>query len=333
MLKFVFLVVLAISLIPVGNSPSGIIYSHNNIYVANYNSSSVSVIDPSSDSVIGVIHVGLNPVSIVCANGYVFVSDAGSDEVSIIKGGAVVKNVSLSASPYSLTFDNNTNEVFVSEPDVYSIVAISVNNLSIVRSFSIGFSPGSIVYDPSNNELYVAQLPIGEVGNVYVLNPNNGVIVNSYSIGGYPANLAYFNGNVFVASWYNNKVFIINSTGVYNFDAGVAPFGIVYDPNDGYLYVSDVATNSVLAMTLSGHIVDNISAGMRPSYMVFADGKIFVSSALSNAVYVIPQVPPPSLPLSIYLLIIGSIAVIGVVGFIVVRNQMKSINNNKKTKK
>ncbi|ARM76619.1 hypothetical protein [Acidianus manzaensis] len=329
MLKFLFLVVLAVSLIPVGNSPSGIVY-HHYVYVANYNSSTVSVIDPSTDSVVSNIHVGEKPIDAVCANGYVFVSDSGSDQVSVIKGESVIKSINLTSSPYSLAYDNKTNEVFVTEPDTYSIVVINVNNLSIVRSFSLSFSPGAIVYDYLSNELYVAQLPLGKIGNVYVLNPSNGNVVNSYSIGGYPANLGCFDGNVFVASWYNNKVFIINSSGVYNFDGGLAPFGIVYDPNDGYLYVSDIGTNSVLVMTTSGKVVDNISVGDRPSYMVYADGKIFVSTTLSNAVYVIPQVSPPSLPISLYLLIGGSIAILVIVGFIAVRVQLRSDASRKR---
>lgn len=307
--------------IQVGNAPSAIIF-HEYIYVANYNSSTVSVIDPSTNSVISTIQVGSNPISLVYADGYIFVADFGSNQISVIRDNEVIKNITDLVSPYSLAYDNRTNEIFVSESFLHKIAVINVNNLSVVRSLEVSFFPGAMAYDYYNDKLYVAELPLIYVGSVYVIDPNTGKIINSYNIGGKPVSISYYDGNIYVTSWYNNKLTIINSTGLYQFNAGLGPYYALYDPNDGYIYVSDVATNSIIVMTSSGNIVKNISVGERPSYMVYVNGKIYVSSTLSNAVYVIPQVPPPSPPFEFYLFIGIVVIIVILVGFFSIKRQL-----------
>lgn len=320
---FVLLIVFADqTYIPVGNAPSAIIY-HKYIYVTNYNSSTVSIIDPSSNNVIATINVGEKPVALLYANGYIFVADYGSNQISVIRDNQVVKNITGVISPYSLAYDNRTNEIFVSEQVVNRLSVISVNNLSVIRTINLPFSPGSLVYNSYTDELYVAEIPFGYAGYVYVIDPNSGRIVNYYYIGGKPISLSYYGGNVYVTSWYNNKLTIINSSGMYQFSAGLAPYYALYDPADGCIYVSDVGTNSVLVMTPSGNIIKNISVGDRPSYMVYVNGKIYVVATLSNAVYIIPQVPPPSPPLSFYLFIFGVIGIVAVIGFFSIRRQLR----------
>jgi YVTN family beta-propeller protein len=74
--------------VPVGMNPYGIAYNprKNNIYVANAGSNSVSVINPTTNTVIDTIPTGTTRVGIAHNpnNNHIYVTNAGSNTVSII---------------------------------------------------------------------------------------------------------------------------------------------------------------------------------------------------------------------------------------------------------
>ena len=63
--------------IPVGVNPFGIAYNpkNNNIYVTNYGSNTVSIINPTTNSVIDTIPTGTNPAGIAYnpSNNHIYV--------------------------------------------------------------------------------------------------------------------------------------------------------------------------------------------------------------------------------------------------------------------
>ena len=73
-----------------GNNPFGVLYDPANqqIYVANYSSRTVSVIDPSTNSVVSTVSAGNGPWNLAYdnANNDVYVTDFGSNTVSVIAG-------------------------------------------------------------------------------------------------------------------------------------------------------------------------------------------------------------------------------------------------------
>ena len=92
--------------IPVrGTFPYGIAYNsaNNNMYVANADSSTVSVISGSTDSVIATILVGRVPVGIAYAppNNKLYVTNIDSNDVYVINGATnkVIKNIPVGNLP------------------------------------------------------------------------------------------------------------------------------------------------------------------------------------------------------------------------------------------
>jgi len=74
----------------VGNNPFGVLYDPGNqrIYVANYASRTVSVINSSTNSVVSTVAAGNGPWNLAYdnANNDVYVTDFGSNTVSVIAG-------------------------------------------------------------------------------------------------------------------------------------------------------------------------------------------------------------------------------------------------------
>ena len=74
--------------IPVGYTPFGIAFNPDNgfLYVANFESSNVSVIDPATNTVVATIPVGTNPLGVAFNpdNGFMYVANQDSNTVSVI---------------------------------------------------------------------------------------------------------------------------------------------------------------------------------------------------------------------------------------------------------
>jgi len=87
--------------ISVGSNPGGIAYdsSNGNVYVTNFNSNSVSVINGATNKVIGRIAVGSNPWGVAYdpSNGHVYVANSNST-VSVISTSPQVIKI------YAVTF-------------------------------------------------------------------------------------------------------------------------------------------------------------------------------------------------------------------------------------
>jgi YVTN family beta-propeller protein len=74
--------------LPAGSAPFGIAFNPNNgnMYMTNFNSDSVSVVNPSTNTVISTIPVGSAPFGIAFNpnNGNMYVTDAGGKTISVI---------------------------------------------------------------------------------------------------------------------------------------------------------------------------------------------------------------------------------------------------------
>ena len=96
-----------ISVIPVGSFPQALVFnpSNNNIYAANRDSGSVSVIETNNDTVIKSVAVGASPHALVFnpSNNNIYVTNRDSGTVSVIEtnNNTVIKNVTVGS------FQNN----------------------------------------------------------------------------------------------------------------------------------------------------------------------------------------------------------------------------------
>lgn len=89
----------------------------HDIYVTNFGSNTVSVINSASDKVITTIHVGTNPIGVAFnpKNNYVYVTNTNSGSVSVIDSfsNKFVKNISVGPRPYLLAYDPANANMYV----------------------------------------------------------------------------------------------------------------------------------------------------------------------------------------------------------------------------
>lgn len=158
----------------VGSQPWGVAIDTGppaRVYVSNYGSGTVSVLNEVTGALISTIRVGTEPEGIAVdqKTNRIYVANFGSQSVSVINGGnynvppslvATIRTVGL--NPNSLAVDATGNRLYVgtygsSAVDVINITFLPGQNLYTVPVQTIpGASIHDVVFDPANGDVYAS---------------------------------------------------------------------------------------------------------------------------------------------------------------------------------
>jgi len=159
--------------IQVGTSSYGIAYGNGNIYVANFGSNNVSVIN-ATNTVVATIPVGTNPAGVTYGNGNAYVANYGSNTVSVIDStNTVVATIPVGTNPAGVTYGNGN--AYVTNFASNSVSVIDSTN-TVVATIPVGPYPTWNAFDPDNGYVYITYL---NGNSVYVV---NGIVQSSSSI-------------------------------------------------------------------------------------------------------------------------------------------------------
>jgi YVTN family beta-propeller protein len=117
--------------LPAGSAPFGIAFNPNNgnMYMTNFNSDSVSVINPSTNTVISTIPVGSAPFGIAFNpnNGNMYVTNAGNNTVSVINPSTntFVATIPVGSAPFGIAFNPNNGNMYVTNAGGKTISVIA----------------------------------------------------------------------------------------------------------------------------------------------------------------------------------------------------------------
>ena len=143
---------------------------------------------------------------------------------------AVIANFTVgdySTSPYYLTYDDNTREIFVTTSNAYSpeggshtVFVISDSSNTMVANITVGFNPNGISY--GSGELFVANYADSTLS--VVSDRSNNVVAN-ITVGSNPINTIYDSGKdkIFVTNSGENTISVISNPSI----TSVSPSPIV----------------------------------------------------------------------------------------------------------
>jgi len=297
--------------IAVEKNPVGVTYDPSNgyVYVANAGSNSVSVINGTTNTVIGSIAVGSMPEGIACdpSNGYVYVANAGSNSVSVINGvtNTVIASTRVGSYPIGVTYDPSNKCVYVANENSNTVSVITTIPLYAVAFTESGLPSGaswSVTLNGTANS---------SMSNVITFNEPNGTYSYSVTSGSYSvtSGLGYTaspsSGTITVnGADVNVKItFSQNKSGGYvkytldllnntlingNFIGststlvpGVNPIGVAYDSSNGYLYVAEHGSDIVSVInTKTNEIIKSINVGTSPWGIAYdpSNGYLYVTN-------------------------------------------------------
>ena len=138
------------SVIPVGNGPYGIAIIGNLLYIANYNSSSVGVLNTSTFNITNITGLGSNPngVAISPDGSTVIVTNRGSANISLI---STFNNLVTPGSPYTVgsgpigvSFSPDGSNAYIVNNSSNSVSVFNISSLSVTATIPVGAGPVSL---------------------------------------------------------------------------------------------------------------------------------------------------------------------------------------------
>ena len=293
-----------VATVPVGAAPAGSAYDSANgyVYVADSNSSAVSVL--SGTSVVASVAIGGFPsyVTYDSGDGYVYVASYPTDtsqafnesgNVSVIDGETVVARLPVGLYPGPMTYDSGNGYVYVPNDGGNTVSVLS--GTSVVATVTVADFPWMPAYDSADGYVYVPSTgycPAGCSGSVTVLNGTS--VITTVPIGSATSTTevafaAYDDatGSVYVSSCVVNaqsfcvsgNVTIIYGTSTVGTIASpaTAPDYEIVDPVTGYVYVGNYNSSSV-SVIHGASLLTTVSVGALPYWGTFdaADGYVYI---------------------------------------------------------
>jgi YVTN family beta-propeller protein len=288
--------------VPTGSQPYpyNVVYDSGKgeIFVANYGSDNVTVINDTTDAVVANIAVGGAPYATAYdpANGDVYIANANSNNVSVIDDSTntVIATVAIGSSAYQAVYDSGTNEIFVATYHSDNVSVISGATNTLVATVEVGSGPVAVGYEAASGEVFVANF---NSNNVSVINDTNNSLVATVAVGSGAYAVTYDSGagEMFVPNLYDNNVSVISGTSntlVTTVDVGRDPGASTYDSGLGEIFVANGGSDNVSVISdATNAVVASIPVGTCPEEIAYDSGagvgEVFVGNECTNNVSVI----------------------------------------------
>jgi YVTN family beta-propeller protein len=237
------------------------------------NAASVAVISDSTNQVIAVVSVGndsapFGGLAYDNAKGEIFVANTGSDNVSVISDATntVVASIPVGRMPTGIAYDPDKGEVFVADDGSGNVSVISDDTDQIVATIPVP-GPTGLVFDSGKGEIFVDSY---FSGNVSVISDSTNALVATISVpsGYYAESLGYDSGQgeIFDTGAYNdNNVSVLSDVTdslVVTVPVGLAPWGAVYDIDNGATYVTNNRQGTLSIITQGAYPITFKESGL-----------------------------------------------------------------------
>ncbi len=288
----------------VGSQPQGIFVSGRYAYTANYNASSISIVDisnPSAPIQIATTSVGTNPYSIYVSGRYAYTANFTSNDISIID----ISNPAAPIQTATSSVGTGAHSIYISGHYAY-VANFTSNNISVVdisnslapvqiSTTSVGTNPSSIYV--SGRYAYVTNQTSNDLSVVDISNPAAPVQIATTSVGTGPFSIYVSGRYAYAANISSNNISVVDiskssapiQTSTLTISGGSAPTGIFVSGR--YAYVTNQTTNMLAVINISNPSAPiqlvTTSVGTVP-YSVFVSGRYaYITNRDSNTMSVV----------------------------------------------
>jgi len=273
----------------VGDFPRDVAFDNtlNTLYVPNYESGSVSVIDSNNMILKDTILLDgqSNPTKLVVDSNrhLVFVSDKISGVLTIIDGvnDNIIDSIKIGNSLWDLDINEETGKLYVSDLVKNEIIVIDTVNLEIIKSINVGASPWDIVVNQNTNLIYVAS---GTSEIIHVIDGNSDSLIGNISPEFKPWGLSINEKSniLYVSSWDSNSIIVIdlsNDKILYEIPVIPGAWQMITNQNNGVTIISNEHTNELYFLDENSRKFQTITVSASPQSLAV--------SPIANTVYVV----------------------------------------------
>jgi YVTN family beta-propeller protein len=281
-----------IATVPVGMAPFALAANttSNKIYVANFASNTVTVIDGATNNTTTVA-VGAVPVALAVnpATNKVYVVNYGSDTVTVIDAATLLtSNIAVGASPFGVAVNAVTNKIYVVN-EVSNTVTVIDGATNATTTVAVARQPVAVAVNPVSNKVYVANEMSGSVTVI------DGATHSTLTVpvGSGPTAVAVnaVTDNIYVANSDSGNVTAIDGTtlSTTTIPAGSHPNAVAVNPVSNKIYVVNEFSGAVTVIDGTTHFTVTVPVGTGPIAVAVnaVSNKIYVTNSNTNDVTVI----------------------------------------------
>ncbi|MCK7621873.1 IPT/TIG domain-containing protein [Streptomyces sp. RS10V-4] len=292
--------------IPVGHAPimAAITPDGRHVYVTNFGSSSVSVIDTTTRSVITTIGVTSGPWGVtVSPDGLrAYVACFGVDRVAVIDTATRTITASIPGldKPLGLTVSPDGSRLYVASQGGSRVDVISTATDTVIDSVPVGTGPRNLAVTPDGREVYVTEEGANAVS---VIDTATHTVIATLTGFVFPRGVAVSpdGQRIYVTEYGGNQVDVIDAathTVVDTVTGLPIPFGLAVSHHGLLAYVARDGDDSLSAIDLiRNETVDTVPGFHAPSWPVVTpdDLEVYVVNNGNETVSVLPA-PPGAYP-------------------------------------
>jgi YVTN family beta-propeller protein len=276
----------------VGSNPFAVAVNPvtNQVYVANQNSNSVTVIDGATNGTTNVT-VGSDPdaVAVNPVTNQVYVANEGSNSVTVIDGATNgTTNVTVGSGPQAVAVNPVTNQVYVANASSGTVTVIDGATKG-TTNVTVGSQPVAVAVNPVTNQVYVANEGSNSV--TVIDGATNGT--TNVTVGIDPAAVAVnpVTNQVYVANANSATVTVIDgaTNGTTKVNVGSVPVAVAVNPVTNQVYVANASSNSVTVIDGATNGTTNVTVGSEPQAVAVnpVTNRVYVANGNSGTVTVI----------------------------------------------
>ena len=295
----------AVRSIPVGVQPFYPIYNPltRDMYVTNNGSRNVSIIDSSTNRVVGSIPAGVSPAFVAYdpSAGLLYVANYGLQCNASSWGSLTVVNASTNAvvteltaghNPAYVLYDPANGDLYVADFCSTQVSVVDGRTSHLIGQVAVGLNPVALAYDPSNQYVYSMNVNFpGSRGSVSVINGTTQAVVETIEVGDHPESMTFdpVNEHLYVGNLDSDSVTVIDCATnqvVATVAVGSQPVWVTYSPANHDLYVENFGSTNVTVIDgATDRVVATVPAGVQPGYAVYvpSSGDIYVANSDSQS--------------------------------------------------
>ena len=159
---------------------SSLEYNPNNelLYIANYNTDEIIVIDTkNNDTIVKTIQVSAHPIDVKVdpVTNQVLVTSFASKKLTFISGDTneITGTIDTGISPWGIGIDNGKHLAYIGHHNSPYIAVVDILSKKVIKQIPIGFEGQSVAVDTNEHKIYVS---FHDIDKVVKINGNNNEI-------------------------------------------------------------------------------------------------------------------------------------------------------------
>ena len=267
----------------------------NEIYVSNYESGTISVIDATNmilKDTISINKQNSNPTRIaVDYNQHlIYVTDKISGTLTVIDGvnGNVIRTINIGKSLWDIAINENNKKVYISDLIKNEIIILDADSLKIIKSIFVNSSPWSIAINKNTDKVYVAS---GTSKIIHVIDGTTNSLIDEIDPGVKPWGLSINEKSsvLYVTSWDSNSITVIdtkNNQIIYEIPITPGAWQMTTNQNNGVTIISNEHSNELYLLDENSKKIKTITVSASPQSMAVSPTSniIYIANPLSNSV-------------------------------------------------